>query len=394
LRGTSLISASGTPVLISSALGSIADGVGGGLYGTSGISGLAIAATSPFASETPLSGPTTIFNFNQPATSTSVPSGVGPGLGSSLNSRFIPSSGYFGGLMFSNASTAVSPYLITGMTTFTQTGPATFSANFASDNQGYYANAGISNGTGGLNTLNLTFGGNASGTPNSTIIDGNIFGATEGTGGATLNNGNDNQTSGTQSLYLLSSAAAPPPTTLLAGGTLCATCAYSQWGYWGGDVVSNFGQPNRIDLGHLNFWAAGQPFPSVNVPASGQATYSGSAIGSVNNSGNQYTATGTIAVTFNFGSNSGDVSLNFDGHSLTTGSSLAGLTNNGSRNTFTTNCDCNSLTGSNLIGQVSGTFFGPSNTPNTIPPEAGGSFALSSFRGPLYTAAGVFLSHK
>jgi len=45
----------------------------------------------------------------------------------------------------------------------------------------------------------------------------------------------------TQQLYLLSSAAAPPPTSLLAGGTLCSTCAYSQWGYWGGEVASNFG---------------------------------------------------------------------------------------------------------------------------------------------------------
>jgi hypothetical protein len=236
LRGTSLLSSSGLPVLISSSLGSVADGIGGGLYGTSGISGVALAATSPFASETQVKGTTTTYNFNHPATSTTTPAGVGPGLGVNPSASFLPSSGYFGGLMVTNQVTG--PYAITGATTFTQTGPATFSANFASDNLGSYP---FSQSTGGLNTLTVTYGGAASGTPNSTIIDGNIYGATEGTGSATLTPISGSSTSGNQTLYLLSSAAAPPPTSLLTGGTLCTTCAYSQWGYWGGEVASNFG---------------------------------------------------------------------------------------------------------------------------------------------------------
>jgi hypothetical protein len=225
LRGTSLTSSTGTPIVISSATGSVADGTGGGLYGTTSLTGIALAATSPFATETPLSGSPTTYNFNQPAVATSTPSGVGPGLGTNPSSRFIPASGYFGGLMNTNSNTVTSPYTITGTNTFTQTGPATFSATFNTD-----ANLHAGN----IAAATLTFGGPASATPNSTIIDGNIYGATEGTGGATLTDANANQSQATQQLYLVSSAAAP--TSLLSGGTLCSSCQFSQWG--GGAAVS------------------------------------------------------------------------------------------------------------------------------------------------------------
>jgi len=392
LRGTSLLSASGTPVLISSGLSSVADGVGGGLYGSTGLTGLALAATSPFATETPLAGsPVTTYNFNHPATVTTLPAGVGPGLGVNPSSSFLPSSGYFGGLMVSNQVTG--PYAITGATTFTQTGPATFNANFASDNLG--TSYPFSQSTGGLSTLTVTFGGNASGTPNSTIIDGNIYGATESTGSATLTNIDSTATPGTQQLYLLSSAAAPPPTSLLTGGTLCTTCAYSQWGYWGGQVASNFGG-SRVDVGNINFWVAGQP--TVTLPFTGSATYAGQAIGTANNNGSQYIASGTFSNAYNFGSQLGTFTLNFDSRTLTgtvgpPGSNPAVYSTNSSF------CDaCSNLAGSfggtPLTGVANGRFFGPS-TVSTSPPETGGNFAFSTISSATpYTAAGVFLGHR
>ena len=190
LRGTSLLSSTGTPVVISSATNSTADGVGGGLYGTTGLSGIALAATSPFATETPLTGTPTTYNFNQPAVATSLPLGVGPGLNTSTGASFIPAntnsltpSGYFGGLLSSTATTG--PYAVTGTTLFTQTGPTTFSATFTSDNQFPFLSL-PQNNTGNLYNLTLTFGGTPSTTPNSTIIDGNIYGATEAAAGASL----------------------------------------------------------------------------------------------------------------------------------------------------------------------------------------------------------------
>ena len=389
LRGTSLVSATGTPVLINAAFGSLPDGVGGGLYGTSGLTGVALGATSPFASETPLSGPSTGYNFNHPAIATTTPAGVGPGLGTNPSAGFIPSSGFFGGAMNSTA-TPGAPYPITGTTSFTQTGPATFSANFTSDTLPLTAAS-----TGGLTNLTLTFGGNASGTPDSTIIDGNIYGAVEGAGGATLSDSINPPQPGTQQLYLLSAAAAPLPNSLLPGGVLCSTCAFTQWGYWGGDVTSNFGAPGRADLGHFNFWVAGQPIPVVNMPATGIGTYNGGMIGSVNNNGAQYIATGNFTNTFDFGSpgasgcagpGCGTFTINtFDGKTGITGpiGPLNGSTYKG-----------NNLIGPNIAGAVNGGFFGPANAPGAIPPETAGNFVLQNTGGSPYQAAGVFAGHQ
>jgi hypothetical protein len=272
--------------------------------------------------------------------------------------------------------------LINGTTTFTQTGPATFSSVFTSEAASgtFYNDGGISNNNGNVNTLTLTFGGNASGTPNSTIIDGNIYGATEGTGTATLTNSTGGTSPGAQQLYLLSSGAAPPPSSLLAGGTLC-TCTYTQWGYWGGDVVSNFGQPNRVDLANINFWVAGQP--TVTLPTNFTATYNGNMIGSVNNNGSQYVATGNFTNMWTFGetpgTGTGTFTINtFDGKGPIAGTvTLAG-------STYTS---ASGLSGGGLNGQVRGGFFGPNA------PETGGSFAIQSSSLP-YSAAGVFLGHR
>jgi len=374
VRGTSLTSASGTPVAISSAMDSVADGVGGGLYGTTGLAGAALAATSPFATETPLSGAATIYNFNQPAVATTTPSGVGPGLGTNPSSSFIPASGYFGGLMYTNSTSTTSPYTITGTSTFTQTGPATFSSTFTSDT--------IPSG-GSITKATLTFGGTASGTPNSTIIDGKIYGATEGTGGATLTNANANQSSATQQTYLLSSAAAPPG-SFLANGTLCSTCAFSQWGWWGGEVVSN--TLGRTEIGNLNVWVAGQP--TVTIPRAGTASYTGQAIGSVNNNGTGYIATGTFTNTYVFDADRGNFSLTFDGRTVT---GQVGPTTGG-RGIYSSSCTgCTAITGGGLTGTINGRFFGPSN--GSTPPETGGNFALTGTLTP-YVASGVFLGHR
>lgn len=373
LRGSSLTSASGTPIAISSATGSVADGVGGGLYGSSGLAGAALAATSPFATETPLSGTPTTYNFNQPAVATTLPAGVGPGLGTNPSSKFIPANGYFGGLMYTNSNTTTSPYLITGTNTFSQTGPATFSSTFNSTS--------IPAG-GSIAAATLTFGGAASATPNSTIIDGNIYGATESTSGATLTNNNGSPSTAAQQLYLLSSAAAPPG-TLLTNGTLCSTCAFSQWGWWGGDVAST--TLGRTEIGNLNTWVAGQP--TVTIPRAGTASYTGQAIGTVSNGGSGYIGTGTFTNTYVFDADRGNFSLTFDGH---TTAGQVGPTTFG-RGIYSSGCSgCSGFTGGGVATTINGQFFGP--TVGT-PPETGGNFALTGV-GVAYSASGVFLGHR
>ncbi|HZK91620.1 MAG TPA: hypothetical protein VFC56_15870, partial [Stellaceae bacterium] len=371
LRGTSLLSSTGNPLLITSGVNSIADGVGGGLYGRSGLSGIALGSNA--AAETPLSGAATPYNFNHPAVATATPAGVGPGL-SGISASFIPSSGYFGGMMFSNQA---APYIITGTNQFNQTGAATFSANFFSDP----LPAGPANG---LTSINFTFGGQPGATPNSTIIDGNIYGATEGSGGATLFDTNGSQTSGTQQLYLISGAAAPLPNSIIAGGNLCSGCAYSQWGYWGGGVQSNFGGGNRIDLGNINFFVAGQP--TVVLPTLGTGTYSGNAVGAANNNGAQYIASGTFNTAYDFGAKFGTFNLTFDGRSLIASPGVSGST----AGVYTGALVDLATHGSGFTGNVTGRFFGPLNGAG-VPPETGGNFSFQSNVGTFYSAGGVFL---
>jgi hypothetical protein len=292
-------------------------------------------------------------------------------LGTNPSTAFIPASGYFGGLMYSNGSGATSPYIITGTNSFTQTGPATFSSTFTS---GTITSGNLSGAT-------LTFGGTASATPNSTIIDGNIYGATEGTNGATLTNVLGSPSSATQQLYLLSSAAAPAG-AILTNGTLCNTCQFSQWGWWGGDVVST--TLGRTDIGNLNLWVAGQP--TVTIPTGGTATYNGQMIGAVNNAGSHYVGTGTFALMQNFGvsGSNGTFTGTFDGTTFfpgglpVSGTTAAGGPYTGSGNT------------TGITATVSGKFFGPNST---TPPETGGSFSYVN-TGTAYAAGGVFLGHR
>ncbi|HZK90532.1 MAG TPA: hypothetical protein VFC56_10335, partial [Stellaceae bacterium] len=186
----------------------------------------------------------------------------------------------------------------------------------------------------------------------------------------------------------LSSAAAPLPSSFvndpsnasnLSNGTLCSTCAYTQWGYWGGAVNSNFGGGGpRSDFGHLNFWVAGQP--TVNLPTMGTGLYNGGMIGSVNNSGLQYIATGNFNLNYDFGARTGSFGINtFDGQSpITVPVGAVGAGYSGVKG----------ASGPGLSATIAGGFFGP-NSP--LPPETAGSFSL--FKSG-YQAAGVFQGHR
>jgi hypothetical protein len=155
LRGSSLVASGSPQVLVTGAVNSIVDGNGSSLYGVNGLSGFSLAPTSPnFASEVALSQATTAYNFNQPATRTNTPAGIG------ADRTFIPAVGSFGGVIGRLIPLAIpGAYVATGQTTFTQTGPGTFQANFVTDN-------GAQSGT----DLNLNFGGGAT-SPNSAFID-------------------------------------------------------------------------------------------------------------------------------------------------------------------------------------------------------------------------------
>ena len=159
------------------------------------------------------------------------------------------------------------------------------------------------------------------------------------------------------------------------GVTPCA-CQFLQWGYWTGQVpsttTSGLGVA-RTDRAYINTWLAGTP--TVTLPTTGHGTYTGAAIGTVFNAGATYLAAGGFTGTYNFGTQSGTMTIsNFDGKTFSaTGS--APLT--GANYTF-------NVAQTGVAGSIKGTFFGPNAK------ETGGNFAVHTTIGPTYLASGIF----
>jgi|GEM_PF-3555564 len=180
------------------------------------------------------------------------------------------------------------------------------------------------------------------------------------------------------------------PSTAIASSALAA--AYSnvsfasfqslQWGFWDGDVA--FPNPlvtgGRTDRYSLATWVAGV-LPIVgDIPSSGTATYTGHAIGTVNNNGARYSAAGSFTQTWNFGSDSGTVSIsNFDGLATLTGS--------------VTSANRRELTGSlsngaGVTGNIAASFFRGTTDPVK---NVGGNFNLT---GTNYQAGGIVAGQR
>ena len=382
VRGSSQSSALTPSVRIGSNFTSVVDGNGNSLYGGKAITGFVLDqtkynSTGPFsnvlttpvvpstASEVTLSGATTNYGFNQPATATTLPGGVG----TNRTSQVLI--GNFGGLM--NTTAQSKPYAVTGTTVLSTSAEANrVAAVLASDPLKAHK-------TGGVNSITMAFG-----PQNSAFIDNNIYGAAESQIVPASINGKPAQSA---QLYFLSSGAAPPPNSLLPANTSYCQCQYLQWGYWGGDITS----PNasgsstpRIDRGNINFWTAGPVTPMTDInKLAGQGAvgnYTGHMIGSVFNNGAQYTAAGGVAATYNFGTQTGSFSvINYDGRSFTTtGKPLTG----GANYTF-------GITGvPGIKGMINGSFYGP------MAAETGGNFKFQTTAGPTYLTSGIFAAKR
>ena len=173
-------------------------------------------------------------------------------------------------------------------------------------------------------------------------------------------------------------------TSLLPSGVSFCQCQYTQWGYWGGDLLTgnaNNDLVSRVDHGHINFWVAGVPTSvgDLNTLASQSAvgTYTGHAIGSVFNAGSNYVAVGGFNGIYNFGTKIGTMTVsNFDGNPALSVSGSAPLDAAG-KYTF-------NLSQTGVTGSINGSFFGPKAA------ETGGNFAFQRTIGATYIASGIF----
>ncbi|HKS89457.1 MAG TPA: hypothetical protein VJR70_08465, partial [Stellaceae bacterium] len=386
MRGSSLLSAGGTPVALRSAANSTVDGAGNSFYGGNSISGFVVDQTAyasgangtvgsaivpSTATEVSLSGSATNYGFAQPAVPTPLPSGVG----ASRTTQAL--TGNFGGLMYTTAQT--NPYIVTG---------GTLISTEASSNRIQATLAGSPQSpSSGVSALTMQFGGLSGTAGAQAFIDDRTFAAAESASSPQQITINRTTSNPQGQLYLVSSGAAGQPTAILPSGVSYCQCQFLQWGYWGGDLTTanagGTGLP-RVDRGHINTWVAGMP--TAVSPTTGSligappvATYTGHAIGSVFNNGQSYLAAGGFTGTYNFGTQTGSLAItNFDGHNFTASGSapLTGATYNFG------------VTTPGARGVVNGTFYGPGAA------ETGGNFAVQSTVGPTYLASGIFAGKR
>jgi trimeric autotransporter adhesin len=356
---------------LGSAVATTVDGNGNSIYGGNAISGFVLDPSGSPASEVPLSGAATAYGFAQPVLPTPVP----PGVGATRTTQAL--SGGFGGLMYTTAQQP-NPYIVTG---------GTFVSTDAATNR---VQATLSGAAGspaaGVSTMTMQYGGLTGTAGNQAFVDDRNFAAFESQTSPQqmVVNGNPTQPSG--QLYLVSSGAAGAPTSLLPQGASYCQCQFLQWGYWGGDLTTpNPANPAapRVDRGNINTWVAGvaTPLGDLNslISQSATANYTGHAVGSVFNNGASYVAAGGFTGTYNFGTQSGVMSVNnFDGHSFVA-SGKAPLT--GASYTFSGNAP-------GIQGSLNGTFYGPNAA------ETGGNFGFQTTVGPSYIASGIYAGKR
>ncbi len=163
-------------------------------------------------------------------------------------------------------------------------------------------------------------------------------------------------------------------------GALCE-CEFVKWGLW----VAVLDSAEDMLIVPTGLWVAGK-LPSVSDPSpQGSATFSGTAVGMVQDMQSNRFATGAFTNNYNFSQRTGHVTIsNFDGNKTFSGSVGAG---SDWRNYS------GSLSGSGLTGGVNGSFYG-NRTPSgqiQMPKETAGNFHVT---GGGYAASGVFIGKR
>jgi FecR protein len=397
IHGSYVATAAGQPTRINTYYATSADGNGNSFYGGNAISGFVLSpgAGAPSAAETNTLNQTTTANyqFAQPVVPVAAPA-VATAAPTAQNL-----SGWFGGIMTKEpigGTGSPTPYVLAGQTTIS-TYPTDLHIT-ATLTGGDPATPGTS-GIPASNGMILKFGSTDGTNARQAYINNNLFAVQESPDTQSTVNGTSVPYSTSfpntnPNIYLVTQTAAPPPASLLPSG-LCSTCAYLQWGYWGGELDTPASGSNaaRIDVGHINFWVAGaMPTSAMDISALAGAnitgTYNGNLIGSVVNNGAQYLASGGLQATYNFLSQSGTFTVsNYDAAAkvlpptfmLSGNAPLTGPNKSNYAFKFNT---------SGIAGSVNGGFYGP------MAAETGGNFAFSKTTGSPYITSGIFAAKR
>lgn len=182
-----------------------------------------------------------------------------------------------------------------------------------------------------------------------------------------------------------------PPDQAFPNVAFC-TCAYLEWGYWGGEYNwdpdgSNAGRRERV---HIGTWVAGERPSAADINGlSGTATHSGHALGTVVlGDGSQYIAAGNYRQTFDFGTDRGSFAITgFDGRDYDNGS--LGRADAAHPADFASTGAATSSDG--LKAKVTASFFKGGNDPVA---QVGGSFTITDGGAGAYNAAGTIAADR
>ncbi|MEM9732888.1 MAG: FecR domain-containing protein [Pseudomonadota bacterium] len=183
----------------------------------------------------------------------------------------------------------------------------------------------VFNGNSFVRAYNIAFGETTSHGGGNAFVDDNTYAAiyahdrnlTTTVSDTSVTVVSDATGNGSPGTYVLSGRANP-----IAGFQHCTSCDYVDWGWWGTrvqpeDNAALSASSRRRDHVHMGTWVAGDITRAVDLPMSGTATYSGTAIGNVVDftPGNQatYIASGAAGMSFNFGSRTGTLDISIDG---------------------------------------------------------------------------------
>ncbi|MCH9050001.1 MAG: FecR domain-containing protein [Proteobacteria bacterium] len=179
-------------------------------------------------------------------------------------------------------------------------------------------------------------------------------------------------------LYMVTDVLEEGGSGFLPAGVDFCLCEFLQWGFWGGDLELSSGDHLRI---HLANWVAGELPALLDMPTTGTATYSGHAIGTVNNDGDIYQAVGGFSQTYDFAAEGVKTfsvtdfdTVSYSGDLFAGGAEFVG-------------------TGSDTGGSgrtifLGGAFFSGGGDPVA---QVGGSFSID---GPDYEASGIFAADQ
>ncbi len=148
----------------------------------------------------------------------------------------------------------------------------------------------------------------------SIVTDVEIEVGNDGAPSAYLDNDRYGATGGLKTTFMVSGRSITPFIDGLQDFDLCDNCDFLQWGWWGTEQPGNR-LSVYVDDGT---WVTGKITSDYNDThtAGTTATYSGNAVGTLRTDGQNYIATGTMQMGWDFGTRSGSLAINDFGSNI------------------------------------------------------------------------------